>query len=47
VVLVDNRKFLAYCYFARHHVTDDPAFAHLLADGEPIYPQHPCRGWRR
>jgi hypothetical protein len=41
VVLVDNRKFLAYCYFARHHVMDDPAFAHLLADGEPIYPQHP------
>ncbi|HVW44841.1 MAG TPA: tannase/feruloyl esterase family alpha/beta hydrolase [Amycolatopsis sp.] len=40
-VLVDNRKFLAYCYFARHHVMDDPAFAHQLVDGRPIYPQHP------
>ncbi|WP_261555283.1 PKD domain-containing protein [Frankia tisae] len=40
-VLVDNRRFLAYCYFARHHVTDDPAFAHLLVDGRPIHPQHP------
>jgi hypothetical protein len=40
-VLVDNRKFLAYCYFARHHVMDDPAFRHLLIDGKPIYPQHP------
>ncbi len=40
-VLVDNRRFLAYCYFARHHVTNDPAFAHLLVDGRPIHPQHP------
>ncbi|HVV12564.1 tannase/feruloyl esterase family alpha/beta hydrolase [Amycolatopsis sp.] len=40
-VLVDNRKFLAYCYFARHHVMDDPAFAHQQVDGSPIYPQHP------
>ncbi|MCW2528220.1 MAG: hypothetical protein JWM76_3080, partial [Pseudonocardiales bacterium] len=40
-VLVDNRKFLAYCYYARHHVMDDPAFAHLSVDGRPIYPQHP------
>jgi len=40
-VLVDNRRFLAYCYFARHHVMDDPAFAHQLVDGSPIYPQHP------
>src|SRR3984957_9297257 len=28
-VHVDNRKFLAYCYFARHHLMDDPAFEHL------------------
>jgi hypothetical protein len=41
-VLVDNRKFLAYCYYARHHVIDDePGFAHLLLDGVPLYPQHP------
>jgi hypothetical protein len=41
-VMVDNRKFLAYCYYARHHVIDDdPAFAHLVLDGVPLYPQHP------
>ncbi|MCU1346235.1 MAG: hypothetical protein JWL70_2501, partial [Acidimicrobiia bacterium] len=40
-VLVDNHKFLAYCYFARHHLMDDPAFDHLRVDGKPIYPQHP------
>src|SRR5690606_35670449 len=40
-VLVDNRKFLAYCYFARHHIMDEPAFDHLRLDGKPIYPQHP------
>jgi len=40
-VHVDNRKFLAYCYFARHHLMDDPAFEHLRVDGRPIYPQHP------
>jgi hypothetical protein len=41
-VLVDNRKFLAYCYYARHHVIDDePAFAHLPLEGSPLYPQHP------
>jgi hypothetical protein len=47
-VLVDNRKFLAYCYYARHHVIDDePAFAHLLLDGVPVYPQHPVHGCHR
>ncbi|MHB8463968.1 MAG: tannase/feruloyl esterase family alpha/beta hydrolase [Acidimicrobiales bacterium] len=40
-VQVDNRKFLAYCYFARHHLMDEPAFDHLRVDGRPIYPQHP------
>jgi hypothetical protein len=40
-VQVDNRKFLAYCYFARHHLMDEPAFEHLRVDGRPIYPQHP------
>jgi Tannase and feruloyl esterase len=40
-VHIDNRKFLAYCYFARHHIMDDPAFDHLRVDGRPIYPQHP------
>jgi hypothetical protein len=40
-VRVDNRRFLAYCYFARHHVMDEPAFDHLRVDGKPIYRQHP------
>jgi hypothetical protein len=40
-VLVDNRKFLAYHYFARHHVMDDMQFDALRMDGNPIYPQHP------
>jgi hypothetical protein len=40
-VLVDNRKFLAYHYFARHHLMDDIQFDALRVDGKPIYPQHP------
>jgi hypothetical protein len=40
-VHVDNRKFLAYCYFARHHLMDDPQFDSLRVDGVPIFPQHP------
>jgi hypothetical protein len=40
-VQVDNRKFLAYCYFARHHLMDEPAFDHLRVDGRPLHPQHP------
>ncbi len=40
-VHVDNRKFLAFCYFHRHHVMDDPQFDGLKLNGVPIYPQHP------
>ena len=40
-VHVDNRKFLAFCYFHRHHVMDDAQFDSLRVDGVPIYPQHP------
>ncbi|MCU1344613.1 MAG: hypothetical protein JWL70_879, partial [Acidimicrobiia bacterium] len=40
-VLVDNRAFLAFCYFARHHVMDDTQFDSLRLDGKPIYQQHP------
>jgi hypothetical protein len=40
-VHVDNRKFLAFCYFHRHHVMDDPQFDGLKLHGVPIYPQHP------
>lgn len=40
-VHVSNRNFLAFCYFARHHLMDEPQFDHLRIDGRPIYPQHP------
>ena len=40
-VHVDNRKFLAFCYFHRHHVMDDPQFDGLKLHGVPIYRQHP------
>ena len=40
-VHVDNRKFLAFCYFHRHHVMDDPQFDGLKLGGAPVYPQHP------
>jgi hypothetical protein len=38
-VSVDNRDFLAYCYYYRHHATADVA-RRLFIDGRPIYPQH-------
>jgi hypothetical protein len=39
-VHIDNRKFLAFCYYARHHVMDDPQFESLKVDGRPVYTQH-------
>jgi hypothetical protein len=39
-VRVDNRAFLAFCYYARHHVMDDLQFTSLQVDGLPMYPQH-------
>lgn len=39
-VQVDNRAFLAFCYYYRHHVSDDPSNDFLRLDGVPIYPQH-------
>jgi hypothetical protein len=38
---VDNHAFLAFCYFYRHHVSEDVQFQFLTLDGVPIYPQHP------
>ncbi|HEX3793109.1 MAG TPA: tannase/feruloyl esterase family alpha/beta hydrolase [Acidimicrobiales bacterium] len=38
---VDNRKFLAFCYFHRHHLMDDAQFDSLRLDGMPVYQQHP------
>ncbi|HEX3899776.1 MAG TPA: PKD domain-containing protein [Mycobacteriales bacterium] len=40
-VHVDNRPFLAFCYYYRHHLMDDPQFDFLRVDGVPIYQQHP------
>ena len=40
-IRVDNRKFLAFCYFHRHHLMDDSQFDGLRVGGKPIYPQHP------
>jgi hypothetical protein len=45
-VQVENRRFLAYCYYARHHLLDDdPQFDSLRVDGLPIYSQHPVPDW--
>jgi hypothetical protein len=41
IVKVENRKFLAFCYFARHHIMDDEQFDSLRVDGHAVYPQHP------
>jgi hypothetical protein len=38
---IDNHKFLAFCYFARHHIMDDEQFHSLRVDDHPIYAQHP------
>jgi hypothetical protein len=38
---VDNRRFLAFCYFHRHHVMQEPQFDSLRLNGVPVYPQHP------
>ncbi|MCU1344800.1 MAG: hypothetical protein JWL70_1066, partial [Acidimicrobiia bacterium] len=40
-VHIDNRRFLAYCYYARHHIMDDVFFDQYRVDGKPIYQQHP------
>ena len=39
-VHVDNRRFLAYCYWARHHLLPDPVFDSFRLDGCAVYPQH-------
>jgi hypothetical protein len=38
---IDNHKFLAFCYFARHHIMDDEQFGSFRVDDRPIYAQHP------
>ena len=39
-VQVDNRLFLAFCYYYRHHISEDKTSDFLRVDGQPIYPQH-------
>jgi hypothetical protein len=41
LVHVNNRAFLAFCYYYRHHVMNDPQFDFLHPAGRYIYPQHP------
>jgi hypothetical protein len=36
----DNRAFLAYCYYYRHHIHDSVEYDFLRVDGRPIYDQH-------
>jgi hypothetical protein len=40
-VHVNNRKFLAFCYFHRHHLMEDAQFDSLRINGLPIFKQHP------
>lgn len=40
-ISVDNRKFLAYCYFHRHQVDASAQYAPYRVDNTPVYPQRP------
>ena len=40
-VQLDNRRFLAFCYFHRHHLMKEETFDSLRLDGIPIFEQHP------
>jgi hypothetical protein len=40
-VHIDNRAFLAFCYYYRHHISESPLYDFLRVDGRPIFPQHP------
>ena len=45
-VSIDNRLFLAYCYYYRHHVVPGlAAYSSLVVDGRSIYPQRPIEPW--
>lgn len=39
-VHIDNRAFLAYCYYARHHLQDTKEYDFLRLAGRPIYKQY-------
>ncbi|MHB8463865.1 MAG: PKD domain-containing protein [Acidimicrobiales bacterium] len=40
-IMVDNRRYLAFCYFHRHQVEPGPEYGHFTVDGRPVYPQRP------
>jgi len=41
-VLIDNRKFVAFCHYDRHQANDDYAeHEQHRVDGQPIFPQRP------
>jgi hypothetical protein len=40
-IYIENRKFLAFCYFGRHHIMGDSQFDSLRVGGRPVYQQHP------
>ncbi|MCU1345473.1 MAG: hypothetical protein JWL70_1739, partial [Acidimicrobiia bacterium] len=39
-VQLDNRGFLAFCYYYRHHLLPSAEWDFLKLDGNPIYPQY-------
>jgi hypothetical protein len=39
-VLVDNRDFLAFCYYARYHLRPTPAYDFLRLNGRPVHKQY-------
>ncbi|MDB5424321.1 MAG: hypothetical protein JWQ29_1737 [Phenylobacterium sp.] len=39
-VHINNRAFLAFNYYYRHHISDDSLYDFLRVDGQPIFPQH-------
>ena len=39
-VRIDNRAFLAYCYYYKYHLSEEPICDFLRVDGQPIFPQH-------
>jgi hypothetical protein len=39
-VHLDNRAFLAYCYYYRHHILDAAEYDCLRLNGRPVYEQH-------
>ena len=41
-LVIDNRDWLAFCYYHRHQVRDDNhATRQFVVDGKPVYPQRP------